>query len=279
MLGSDVVSAAPSNVEAVATDIRGDVMALDLTDVRAVHRCVADIAPDVVIHCAAFTDVEGAELHEDTAYRVNALGTWALASACATHGASLLYISTDYVFDGVLDRPYHEFDRPNPLSVYARTKYAGEQAATGLCPQCWIVRTAWLFGLRGRSFVRTILGKVRAGETVRVVADQVGSPTFTADLAQALWEIVPAAPYGTYHRVNEGSATWYELALEVARRAGVDPNLVRPVSTQEWPSRVQRPRYSVLGSLTSPAAGLSPLRPWQEAVAEFVGSLDVELGA
>lgn len=276
MLGSDVCQlATQAGLSVHAADVRECPIVLDITDPRQVET-VLDIHPDAVIHCAAYTDVEGAERNAADAYRVNALGTWLLAEACRKVDAALCYISTDFVFDGRKSSPYHEFDAPAPLNVYAASKLAGEHAVVRHCPRHWIVRTAWLYGLNGKSFVRTILNRAKTGGTLRVVADQIGCPTYTSDLASLLLWIVKNAPYGTYHCVNSGCASWYQLAVAAVEAAGMSRDRVHPVRSCDWPSAVQRPRYSVLTSLTGPAVGMPTLRPWRDALKEFVAQTVAE---
>ncbi len=271
MLGTDILATAPNDVsDILGADLRDSDVHLDITQPAEVYATLERLRPGLVLHCAAYTNVDHAEADPDTAYKVNALGSWALATACARVGAALCYVSTDYVFDGCQRRPYHEFDVPRPLNVYGATKLAGEHAVRSHCPQHWIVRTAWLYGLHGRSFVRTVLERAAKAQPLRVVADQIGSPTFTRDLAEAIWQIVREAPYGVYHRVNSGFASWYELALAAVRLAGLDDRLVSPIAASEWPSPVVRPSYSVLTSLSAPSVALTQLRPWQEALACFV---------
>lgn len=275
MLGTDVCATAPPTVEALhAADIRGTPVMMDITDAGSVRETMQRIRPNVVVHCAAYTNVDQAERDADSAFRVNAVGSWLVANACEAVGASLCYISTDFVFDGLSSTPYHEFSEPRPLNVYGASKLAGERAVALSCKRHWILRTAWLYGLHGKSFVRTILERAFAGQTLSVVADQTGCPTYTADLARAIWEVVLRAPYGTYHRTNAGSATWYDLAKAVVDLARLNVGLVRPIPSRDWPSPVQRPRYSVLASLAASAAGLQPMRPWREALQDFVSSYE-----
>lgn len=273
MLGTDILEAAARfDVETIGADIRHSQVVLDITRPHDVSKALQELRPDVVIHCAAYTDVEGAETHEGEAFRLNAMGAWSVATACEAIGAAICYISTDFVFDGRKASPYHEYDAPAPLSVYGASKLAGEQAVARHCRRHWIVRTAWLYGLHGRSLPATALRRAFAEEPLRIVADQIGSPTSTADLAPALWEVVLSAPFGTYHRVNSGEASWADLAAEALRLAGLSPYLVTPIPSHDWPSKVARPRYSVLGSLASDAARLQEMRPWQAALRDFVAA-------
>jgi dTDP-4-dehydrorhamnose reductase len=230
MLGQDVVRA--TGGEGLA---RAD---LDVTDARAVR---AAIGPDdLVINCAAWTDVDGAEEHPDEALRVNRDG----AGNVAVAAGAVAYVSSDYVFDGRKRSPYLESDPTGPLSSYGRSKLAGERATAAANPRHWIVRSAWLFGAGGGNFVETML---RLGPQVRVVDDQVGSPTFTVHLAETLAALVERDDFGVHHLAAAGSCSWYEFAREIFERAGRDVEL-SPCTTDEFPRRAPRPAWSVLGS-------------------------------
>jgi len=274
MLGTDILAAVPDpNIEVVGADLHEAPVHLDITKPSSVAETFERLHPDVVIHCAAFTNVDKAEADAISAYRVNALGSWSVATACSRVGAALCYISTDFVFDGQTSAPYHEFNLPHPLNVYGASKLAGEREVAEWCQRSWIVRTAWLYGIAGKSFVRTILEKGAAGQPLHVVADQFGSPTYTSDLARAIWQVVLQAPCGVYHRVNSGVASWYELACAALSLAHLDERLVTPIASSEWPSPATRPPYSALRSMTAEAVGLPPLRPWHDALVDFVTEL------
>lgn len=237
---------------------------LDVTSARDVERVIGREAPEVVIQCAAYTAVDAAEAQEGEALRVNAVGTGYVARACARVGARFVYPSTDYVFDGSATEPYPPDARPAPLNAYGRSKLAGEETAQQ-AGDAFVVRTSWLYGAGGPNFVSAILKKARAGEQLRVVADQHGSPTWTADLAAVLSELLErnAAP-GTYHATNAGQTTWHGLAREALRLAGLSAN-VQAVSTEDMPRPAVRPRYSVL-DCTATEAVVGPMRPWREAL-------------
>lgn len=265
--GHEVVPSARANAPCI----------LDVTDTAAVQETVARWKPDLVLHCAAYTNVDGAERDPDSAYRVNALGSWNVAAACAAHDIPLCAISTDFVFDGTKPAPYTEFDAPNPLGHYGASKLAGENCIRAVCPRHWIVRTAWLFGLHGRCFPDTILRTAGEAERaqasrpeLRVVADQRGSPTFTADLADALLRLVQTPLYGTYHLVNSGAATWYELARKTLELAGRDRVHLLPIVSADWPSPTRRPANSVLRPYALELRGAPLLRPWEEALADYI---------
>lgn len=263
-LGSDLV-AALSGREFVALPHSE----LNLTDHTVTWATLGYAAPDVVINAAAFTDVDGAETDEAAAASINAEAPGVLAAGCAAAGAVLIHVSTDYVFGGRpgVDRPYEVTDPVAPLGVYGRTKEAGERAVRAAHGEHYVVRTSWLYGGSGRNFVRTMTELERQGEVVDVVDDQHGSPTFSADLARGLVQLADSkAPFGTYHCTGAGTTTWCGLARAVFAELGADPERVRPVSTADVPRPAPRPAYSVLSDAAWVAAGLSPLRPWQQAL-------------
>lgn len=184
MLGTDLQKVLKAEHELILTDIIGDVIPLDITDTQSVRNMLFEAHPDLVIHSAAYTNVDGCEREPEKAYKVNAFGTWNVAAGCAEVGAPILYISTDFVFDGEKTEPYYEFDTPNPISHYGASKYSGEWFVRTLCPKHYIVRTAWLYGENGKNFPFTILELAKTRKEIKVVSDQIGSPTFTYDLAQ-----------------------------------------------------------------------------------------------
>ncbi len=280
MLGQDVCARFAPHFALIRASRRTGDIQLDITDAPAVREAFVHHAPDVVVLCAAATNVDACERNPEEAYRVNAVGTANVASACVDVGARLVYISTDYVFDGTKGDAYSEWDAPRPLNVYGASKLAGEQWIREICPRHWIVRTAWLYGAGGRCFPQTILHAAREGRPLRVVYDQIGSPTFTWDLAGVLLEIVQRrAPYGTYHAVNAGSASWYELACEVIRLAQAKGLLsekveVTPIASRDWLSPTRRPAYSVLKMERLRWAGIRLPRHWKEALQDYVQRLD-----
>ncbi|MCV7283164.1 dTDP-4-dehydrorhamnose reductase [Mycolicibacterium flavescens] len=239
---------------------------LDITDASAVARFVA--AGDVVINCAAFTQVDAAETEPDRARAVNVDGPGHLARACAAVGARLIHISTDYVFPGTQSRPYEIDDPTGPVNVYGRTKLAGEQAVHAALPTAHVVRTAWVYeGADGADFAAAMRRKAAGDETVDVVADQVGSPTYVGDLVAALLQIADGevrAPL--LHAANAGQASRFDQACAVFEAVGADPERVRPVGSDRHPRPAPRPAYSALSGRCSADAGLTPLRPWREAL-------------
>ncbi len=278
MLGVDLCAILEADGhEVVRTDVavREGVSAggwepLDITDTQAVSRCLLGHQPDVVIHCAAYTDVDGCERNPDLAFRVNALGTWNLAAVCGAHHITLVYISTDFVFDGAKGEPYTEFDTPNPLSHYGASKLAGEQFVRQLCRQHFITRTAWLFGVHGPSFPAKMLDLAKTRTELSVVVDQVGCPTHTRDLSRTILLLLHSQLYGTYHVTNTGSCSWYEFAKTTLELAGVENVVVHPMPADKWPSPTKRPAYSVLRHYALELQGRNSLRSWRDAVAEFL---------
>ncbi|MFB8278593.1 dTDP-4-dehydrorhamnose reductase [Nocardia colli] len=245
---------------------------LDITDADAVAAAIEPGA--VVINCAAFTAVDLAESEVAGAFAGNETGPAVLAAACARVGARLIHLSTDYVFAGVHDRPYETSDPTGPVSVYGQSKLAGERAVLKLAPQSHVVRTAWVYAGRGSDFVATMLRLERERDTVNVVDDQLGAPTYAADLAAALLELAgrPDAPR-LLHATNAGQATWFELARAVFEGVGADPERVRPCDSSAFPRPARRPAYSVLSHRAWDEAGLTPLRQWQVALGDALARL------
>lgn len=243
---------------------------LDITSADAVAAVIATLRPDVVINAAAYTAVDAAEQDPDAAQRVNAEGPRALAQALARYGGRLLHVSTDYVFDGTARSPYETTDPPAPRGVYGRTKLAGERAVRAELPDdSWVVRTAWVYGGPRRNFVDTMLRLERERDTVDVVTDQTGSPTWAADLGSALVELGSSAsvPPGVLHYANAGRASWFDLARETFRLAGADPARVHPVDSSAFPLPAARPAWSVLSTASWTDVGLGAPRAWQHALA------------
>jgi len=253
-------------------DIRAfDHAHLDITQLAAARRAIENAKPELIINAAAFNNVDGAENDPIAAYRGNALGPRNLAIVSAAHGIPLLHVSTDYVFDGTGIRPYHEFDRPNPQSVYGASKLAGEDAVRGLNPRHYIVRTAWLYHTVGRNFAHTICSLANQAE-VRVVSDQYGSPTYAPHLALAIARLVTSKDYGTYHFAGQGGASWYEFAQALYQSLGMQTP-IRPISTSEFPRPARRPAYSVLTTMQDPAILLPS---WREGVVAFAAARQKE---
>jgi dTDP-4-dehydrorhamnose reductase len=270
-LGMELVRALAPHGELIPSTLAD----MDLTQPGCADR-VAGLRPEWVVHAAAATDVDGCEREPEAAVAVNAEGTRRVAEGCRRAGAGLVYLSTDYIFDGRKGSPYAERDHPAPLNVYGRSKLEGEQAARNLAPRWTIVRTAWLYGVHGRNFVKTILAKAAAGEPLRVVEDQVGSPTYAVDVADAIALLLSRGRTGLYHVTNGGCCSWYEFAREVLRLAGFDPAGVTPITSAELDRAARRPAYSVLENAAWQAAGFPPLRPWREALAAMLSAFTLQ---
>ena len=263
MLGRDLQAAL------VGRDVTAlDRTELDITDRDAVLATSAGF--DVIINAAAYTKVDDAETNEDAAYLINATGPRHLALAAATTGAKLVQVSTDYVFDGSATSPYPEDTPIDPISAYGRTKAAGEAFVREIHPAgSYIVRTAWLYGQHGPNFPKTMLKLATARDTLDVVDDQVGQPTWTADLAAQIVALLDSgAPAGIYHGTNSGVTSWFGFAQAVFTSAGLDPARVTPTDSSQFVRPAPRPAYSVLGHNAWTAAGLAPLRDWREALAD-----------
>jgi dTDP-4-dehydrorhamnose reductase len=260
MLGRDLVHVLSGAGEEVTAVTRAE---LDITSAGALSGAVP--GHDVVVNSAAWTDVDGAEEHEDEATRVNGLGPQLLAAACATSDARLVQLSTDYVFEGTSATPYPEDAPLAPRSAYGRSKAAGETAVRTLLPESsYVVRTAWLYGEHGRNFVRTIATAEQSRETLDVVDDQVGQPTWSHEVAGAILRLVTAnAPSGTYHATASGQVSWCGLARAVFEELGADPERIKPTTTDAFPRPAPRPAYSVLGHDGWLRAGLEPLGDWR----------------
>lgn len=265
MLGRDLISRIDGNGEDCVGLGR---TSLDITDFAAVRDALTDYRPDVVINCAAWTAVDDAETAETAALAVNGSAVVGIATVCRDLGAYLVQVSTDYVFDGMARTPYAEDHLPAPRTAYGRTKLAGERAVLASLPGAgYIVRTAWLYGAHGHSFVHTMLRRAQSGVPSTVVDDQHGQPTWTMDVAAQIYALLAAeAPPGIYHATSSGEATWYDLAREVYRFAGADPSFVRPTATSAYQRPAPRPAYSVLGHDAWQKAGLLPIGNWRDSL-------------
>lgn len=241
---------------------------LDVTDADAVERAV--VGHDVVINCAAYTKVDDAETDEETAFAVNATGAANLARAAAAHGARLVQVSTDYVFDGSATTPYSEDAPRHPISAYGRTKAKGEEFALALNPAAtYVVRTAWTYGAHGPNFAKTMLKLAAVHDTVNVVDDQRGQPTWTHDVAQQIVRILDEElTPGIYHATSSGETTWFEFTKEIFRAVGLDPERVKPTTSAAFVRPAPRPAYSVLGHDSWQRGGMDPIRNWREALAD-----------
>ncbi len=247
-----------------------DVDNMDITDSTAVEKTIKEYMPDAVIHCAAYTAVDNAEDNIDVCRRINKDGTANIARVCKEIDAKMIYISTDYVFDGKGTRPWEPEDKADPLNVYGLTKYEGEQAVQEYLEKFFIVRIAWVFGVNGKNFIKTMLRLGRERGAVSVVNDQVGSPTYTYDLAVLLADMAESEKYGIYHATNEGDfCSWYEFACYIFQAAGMDVK-VTPVSGSEFPAKAKRPENSRMSKEKLSENGFGRLPQWKDAVKRYV---------
>lgn len=235
---------------------------LDITNLEQAQEIISSQKPDVVIHCAAYTNVDKAESDLETARKINAKGTENIAKACAKNDTTMVYISTDYVFDGTSSSPYTPEDLPNPLNNYGLTKLEGEKAVQNYCAKHYIVRTSWLYGLHGKNFVETMISLAQRPE-LKVVNDQTGCPTWTVDLSEVIFKLLSSQnPYGIYHICGGGQATWFEFAKEIFHLSGLTVNLT-PCKTEEFPRPAKRPTYSVMNN-----NGLC--KDWKESLKDYI---------
>lgn len=246
-----------------------DLPEVDLTDLPAARSTLAAFRPELVIHAAAYTDVDGAARNPDLAYRVNALGTRNVAVATQAVGAAVLAISTNEVFDGTKSEPYLEFDAVNPINPYARSKLAAEQFIRELTTRFYIVRTAWLYGLGGNNFVKKILTRADSEERLRVVTDEVSSPTYTEDLVTAIEQVMITGAYGTYHFTNEGACSRFEFAQEILQQTGRGHLPIEPITLADFTRPSTPPRYAPLRNFCGAQLGIT-LRPWRDALADYL---------
>lgn len=269
-LGSLLVARLCDRHEVADADIVGAVShELDISDYEACRQLVANIRPDIVLHPAAWTDVNGCALDPAKALRVNGLGTGNLAAVTAQCGIPMLYVSTNEVFDGALDRAYTEIDQPNPINAYGYSKWYGERALAGVNPRHYIVRSAWLFAHGGRNFLQAILGAARAGKPLRVVTNEVANPTYTNDLAAAIARLIETERFGIYHLVNEGAVSRWKLARYALDEAGFAGTPVERISRHEWSRPSLPPEYTALANHAGASIGIR-LRPWKDALRAFL---------
>ena len=246
-----------------------DVEEMDITDPEKCRSVIGQAGADAVIHCAAYTAVDAAEDQAELCRKINGEGTRNVAEACRDAGVKLMYISTDYVFDGQGTRPWEPDDERAPLNVYGQTKYEGELAIEELLDRYYIIRIAWVFGAAGKNFIKTMLRLGREKGAVSVVNDQVGSPTYTYDLARLLVDMVQTEHYGRYHATNEGECSWYEFACEIFRQAGLEVQ-VTPVSSEAFAAKAKRPANSRMSKEKLTEKGFVRLPDWQDALKRFL---------
>ena len=270
-LGFDVLNELHNrNIEVVGT-ARKD---FDLTNEEEMIEFIKSHKPDAIIHCAAYTAVDKAEDEKDLVMQINSVATEEIAEICKEIDAKMIYISTDYVFPGDGDKPYEIDDVKGPTNVYGHSKLLGEEAVQKLLDKYFIVRISWVFGINGKNFIKTMLRLSETKKELRVVNDQIGSPTFTADLAHLLVDMVQTDKYGIYHATNEGFCSWAEFAAEIFRQADVKTKVI-PVPSSEYPTKATRPKNSRLSKKSLDDAGFKRLPSWKDAVGRYL----VELSA
>lgn len=256
-----------------------DVQEMDITDAEACRRVIKNSGADAVIHCAAYTAVDAAEDNADLCRRINGEGTRNVAQACKEADTKLMYISTDYVFDGQGTRPWEPDDERHPLNVYGQTKYEGELAVEKWVKKFYIVRIAWVFGVNGKNFIKTMLNLGKTHDHLTVVDDQVGSPTYTYDLSRLLVDMAEKENYGRYHATNEGLCSWYEFACEIFKQAAeIDPAYgkvsVSPVSSDQYPAKAKRPSNSRMSKEKLTENGFEKLPTWQDALHRYLREIE-----
>lgn len=269
-LGHDVMDElSKRGIDSIGVDIDE----MDITDALSVDKVLKQANPDAVIHCAAYTAVDAAEDNVDLCRKVNADGTQNIANICKELDCKMVYISTDYVFDGEGTRPWEPDDERHPLNVYGQTKYEGELAVENTLEKYFIVRIAWVFGVNGKNFIKAVLNKAKTTDTLTVVEDQFGSPTYTYDLARLLVDMVETDKYGFYHATNEGICNWYEFACEIFRQAGVKATVI-PVSSSEYPAKAKRPSNSRMSKEKLTLNGFEKLPSWQDALKRYLKEIE-----
>lgn len=256
------------------TGIGVDVEEMDITDAAKVEQVIKESEVEAVIHCAAYTAVDAAEDNAELCHKINAEGTENIAKVCKELDLKMIYISTDYVFNGEGTRPWEPDDEREPLNVYGQAKYEGELAVEKYLEKYYIVRIAWVFGVNGKNFIKTMLNLSETHDELSVVNDQIGSPTYTYDLAKLLVDMVETDKYGRYHATNEGLCTWYEFATEIFRQAGKEIT-VHPVTSDQFPSKARRPHNSRMSKDKLEANGFDRLPTWQDALNRYLKAIGV----
>ena len=269
-LGHDVMDElAAKGIEGIGVDVEE----MDITDAAACEKVITEAKPDAVIHCAAYTAVDAAEDNLELCRKINAEGTRNIARVCKAMDIKMMYISTDYVFNGGGERPWEPDDHREPLNVYGLTKYEGEIAVEQNVQKYFIVRIAWVFGVNGKNFIKTMLRLGKEKGAVSVVNDQIGSPTYTYDLARLLVDMIQTDKYGRYHATNEGLCSWYEFACEIFRQAGMDEVKVTPVDSDGFPAKAKRPSNSRMSKEKLTENGFERLPSWQNALERYLKAL------
>ncbi len=270
-LGYDVVKECEKRgIAAVGVDVEE----MDITDAAACRKVITESGADAVIHCAAYTAVDAAEDNVDLCRKVNAGGTRNIAEVCRKLDIKMMYFSTDYVFNGEGTRPWEPDDSREPLNVYGQTKYEGELAVEELLEKYFIVRIAWVFGVNGKNFIKTMLRLGKERGAVSVVDDQIGSPTYTYDLARLVVDMIQTDKYGIYHATNEGLCSWYEFACQIFKAAGMDQVKVTPVDSTAFPAKAKRPHNSRMDKSKLSANGFEPLPSWEDALERYLKEIE-----
>lgn len=273
--GKSELGALPERLQR-ATVIATDIDTLDITNRHEVAVFVRHHQPDVIISCAAYTNVDACEINKELAFDVNVVGARNLALAAEEVGSKLMHISTDYVFKGDATAPVAEYETPYPISVYGKTKLLGEEYVRTFCTHSFIVRTAWLYGYVGNNFVKTILRVAKEKGSIKVVNDQLGNPTNAADLAHHILKLIVTKDYGTYHCTGEGVCSWYDFAAEIVRLSGIKADVI-PCTTEEYARKgAERPAYSALDNMMLRVSVGDEMRPWQEALKCFFDNYKAE---
>jgi dTDP-4-dehydrorhamnose reductase len=245
-----------------------DIDKMDITDAEQTVNFITGFNPDIVIHAAAITDVDGCEKNKEAAYKVNTLGTRNVALACQRAKSEMLYVSTDFVFAGDKDENYNEFDTPSPLSIYGKSKWEGEKMVKELLNKFYVVRTAWLYG-DGHNFVKTMLSLAENKDSLSIVNNQHGTPTYAKDLAIAISKIINSGLYGTYHASNDGSCSWYDFAKKIFELKGIDIE-INPTIAEEFDSPAERPAYSVMDNFALESQDIYRMRDWEVALKDYL---------
>ncbi|WP_303294778.1 dTDP-4-dehydrorhamnose reductase [Methanobrevibacter woesei] len=268
MLGHDLIDVLDGKHELIKTTSKS----LDITDEDKVKDYIVNENPDIVINSAAYTDVDGCETNEEIAYKVNGEGVKNLALACKVVDCPLLHISTDYVFNGENNKPWMEDDEVGPISIYGKSKLQGEEAIESILDKFFIIRTSWLYGINGGNFPKTMLELAKTHDTLTVVTDEIGTPTYTLDLAQAIAELIETEYYGIYHITNSDYCSWFDFAKYIFEVKNIDVNVV-PVTAEEFARPASRPHYSVLNNSNWVNNGFKPLRSYKEAIKDYLKHL------
>ena len=249
--------------------VRYDKEQMDLASPSTVGGILSKEEPDLIVHCGAYTMVDRAEEERDLCHRINAQATKAIAAQAAENGARMIYVSTDYVFDGTKPEPYEIDDPPHPINFYGQTKLEGELSIKELMKRYQIIRTSWVFGANGSNFVKTMIKLGKEREILRVVSDQVGSPTYTVDLANLVVELIGSERYGTFHATNEGYCSWDRFASEIMQRKGLRAR-IEPIASEDYPTKALRPKNSRLSKRSLDEAGFQRLPAWQDALDRYL---------